>query len=104
MGCSVFCAAFEQFISFFEWKLRCSVGCRSTTHYLDDDLFCGATNTGQSKFTSESFQSLARELGVLLAEEKTEGPTTSLSFSGIELDTRQQVSRLPEDKLDTFRE
>ena len=48
----------------------------------------------------EAFPTMAQELGLPLAEEKTEAPATSLLFLGIELDTRQQASRLPDDKLE----
>ena len=34
-----------------------------------------------------------------MAEEKTEGPSTSLSFLGIQIDTKSLQLRLPEDKL-----
>ena len=38
-------------------------------------------------------------LGVPLAQHKTEGPTTCLSFLGMGLDTRHMTLRLPRDKL-----
>ena len=47
----------------------------------------------------DTFQALAKELGLLLAKEKTEGPATSLTFLGIVLDMTQQNSRLPHNKL-----
>ena len=42
---------------------------------------------------------MAEELGLPLAEEKMEGPATSLMFQGIHLNTVQQTSKLPESKL-----
>ena len=42
---------------------------------------------------------MADELGLPLAEEKTDEPVTSLTFVGIELDTVHQTSRLPDSKL-----
>ena len=38
-------------------------------------------------------------MGVPLAHEKTEGPVTSITFLGIELDSINQCCRLPEEKL-----
>ena len=99
MGCSISCSVFEKFSTFVEWKLRDLTGYRSTAHYLDDYLFCGKQGTGQCSFLLGQFQDLARQLGLPLAEEKTEGPSTSLTFLGIELDTIRQASRLPDDKL-----
>lgn len=45
------------------------------------------------------FLVLAQELGVPLAENKTEGPAWQLTFLGIQLDTVAMTLRLPEDKL-----
>lgn len=45
-------------------------------------------------------QVMAVELGLPLAEEKTEGPIVLLSFGGIELDTWQQTCYLPINKLE----
>ena len=70
-------------------------GYRYTAHYLNDYLFCGKQNTGRCRFMLKHFQALAKQFRLPLAEEKTEGPTTSFTFLGIELDTIQQASRLP---------
>lgn len=50
-------------------------------------------------FLLRTFLRLAEELGVSLAHEKTESPSTELTFLGIETDTVQQCCRLPVDKL-----
>ena len=105
MGCSVSCTAFKCFSSFLEWKHRCTVDCRSTAHYLDDYLFCGAAHTGQCVFILETFQSLSWEHGEFpWLRKTTEGPASSLTFLGIELGTMQQASRLLEDKLEALEE
>ncbi|XP_069482685.1 uncharacterized protein [Ambystoma mexicanum] len=49
------------------------------------------------------FQDLMEELGVPLAEDKTEGPAVVLTFLGIELDSVAMTSRLPHDKNLCFR-
>lgn len=46
-----------------------------------------------------AFQEFSVEARVPLADEKMEGPATSLSFLGILLDTVQDTSSLPLDKL-----
>ena len=43
------------------------------------------------------------ELGVPMAPEKTVGPSSVLSFAGIELDTCKMEARLPLDKLSKCR-
>lgn len=45
------------------------------------------------------FQSMAEEMGVPLAEEKSKGPAIRLMFLGIKLDTVQGSSSLSQDKL-----
>lgn len=41
MGCSISCALFEVFSSFFEWAVREAAGVNSVIHYLDDFLCVG---------------------------------------------------------------
>jgi hypothetical protein len=45
------------------------------------------------------FLSLCEYLGVPIAPEKTVGPSTILTFAGIELDTNTMEARLPGDKI-----
>ena len=42
-------------------------------------------------------------MGVTLAGEKVEGPSTILTFLGILLDTKRMEARLPDDKLKHIR-
>ena len=42
---------------------------------------------------------LCKQLGVLVAPRKLEGPGTAISFLGILIDTQQKELRLPEEKL-----
>lgn len=93
MGCSISCAGFEH--SFLEWALERRAGLKQVVHYLDDFLFCGASYSERGVYLVSCFQHLTAELGVSLAEEKTEGPSMVLTFLGIELDTESQCSRLP---------
>ncbi|XP_053098810.1 uncharacterized protein LOC128322103 isoform X1 [Hemicordylus capensis] len=99
MGCSISCAAFEAFSSFLEWAVRRLAGLSYTAHYLDDFLFVGRGNSGECHHLLRSFMELTDQLGVPLAQDKTEGPVTCLSFLGIELDTIAGCSRLPQAKL-----
>ncbi|XP_053106618.1 uncharacterized protein LOC128325152 isoform X1 [Hemicordylus capensis] len=103
MGCSISCAAFEAFSSMLEWALRREAGLVCTAHYLDDFLLVGRPGTDQCGHLLRVFQALCSELGVPLAPEKTEGPSSVLTFLGIELDTLGGCSRLPQAKLITLR-
>ena len=60
----------------------------------------------QSQMSASSTFSycICRHLGIPLAEEKLEGPTTCLVFLGILIDTVRGELRLPQYKLDRLRE
>ncbi|XP_077781388.1 uncharacterized protein LOC144327059 [Podarcis muralis] len=103
MGCSIACAAFETFSTFLEWALKFRTGALGVGHYLDDFILV-ASDAGKCRSLLLAFESLARELGVPLAGEKTEGPVTTMTYLGIELDTVAQTSRLPAEKLVALRE
>ena len=68
-------------------------------HYLDDYLTMGPPLSFVCKDNLDIFTRLCKDLGVPLASEKLEGPSTSLTFLGITLDTNRMEIRLPEDKL-----
>ncbi|KAM3936556.1 uncharacterized protein RB166_007084 [Leptodactylus fuscus] len=100
MGCSISCHFFELFSSFLEWVVRYETRSRSIIHYLDDFLFVAPSSDSRCQFLLDSFRSLMSHFGVPLSPEKMVGPTTVLSFLGIELDSNAMVFRLPVDKLD----
>lgn len=67
-------------------------------HLLDDFLIVAPSDPLCHK-QLDIFLSLCGYLGIPIAPEKTCGPSTILSFAGIELDTVQSQARLPQDKL-----
>ena len=68
-------------------------------HYLDDFLIIGSPDPHGGERELEIALGLCQRLGVPIAEHKTEGPATTLTFLGMELDTDLTV-RLPSDKLE----
>ena len=76
-----------------------SNGTRDQLHYLDDFLFIGAPDTGECKQALERALTTCDTLGIPVAKHKVEGPSTCLSFLGIELDTQALQLRLPPEKL-----
>ncbi|XP_041368574.1 uncharacterized protein LOC121382952 [Gigantopelta aegis] len=46
-----------------------------------------------------SFQCICQELGVPIANEKTVGPVTTLTFLGLEIDTINRIVRIPANKI-----
>lgn len=65
-------------------------------HYLDDFIVIGPPDSSLSLTT---LIQACEKLGAPIAHHKTEGPSTSLLFLGIEIDTMVRQLRLPEDKL-----
>jgi hypothetical protein len=68
-------------------------------HYLDDYLTMGKEHTKECEDNLESIQRMCAWLGFPLKLEKMEGPTESLIFLGILIDTSKMELRLPAEKL-----
>ena len=68
-------------------------------HYLDDFLFVGAPSSEECGRSLHQAIGLCQRLGVRISLKKLEGPVSSLSFLGLQLDTEKMEVRLPEDKM-----
>ena len=68
-------------------------------HYLDDFLAMGPPSSPICQQNLNTFIGLCSELGVPLATNKVENPSTTLIFLGIILDTQRMEIRLPQEKL-----
>ena len=68
---------------------------------LDDFLFLAPTSSSCSR-SLNIFRSLCARIRVPLAERKTEGPVTCITFLGIEIDSDKMVARLVIDKLKAY--
>ena len=99
MGAAVSCSLFETFSTFLEFRLKQVTGSNAATHFIDDFLVAGAASTGQCSTQLKAFQNMCEELGVPLAPEKTVGPTTCLSYLGLEIDSVGQKVKVPQDKV-----
>ena len=76
-----------------------NLGISYLIHYIDNYLTMGPPQSSLCQRNLEIFTRLCKDLGVPLASEKLEGPTTSLSFLRLILETDRMEIRLPEDKL-----
>ena len=74
-------------------------GVTNLIHYLDDFLTMGPPDSSTCQRNLDIFIQLCRDLSVPLAAEKIEGPSTSLTFLVITLDTKKMEIRLPSEKL-----
>ena len=64
-------------------------------HYLDDFIIIGPLNTNDCQRYVEVKNRECVVLGILVAEHKWEGPTTWLTFLGIEIDSVQGIMSYP---------
>lgn len=96
-------AIFSAVADALEWILR-QRGVRCVLHYLDDFLLLGSPQSDECLQSLAITMATCRELGVPLAEDKTEGPYTELSFLSISLDSERMAVSLPPDKLQFARD
>ena len=89
---------FNALADALEWIVRWN-GVQDLWHYLDDFITCGQSGSQECKVNLQLLLDVCRHLGIPLAEEKMEGPTTCLTFLGIEIDTVAGELRLPREKL-----
>ena len=89
---------FNALVDLLFWILM-QQGISPLIHYLDDFLTMGPADSTVCQDNFYTIQRFCQELGIPLALDKLEGPSHSLTFLGIELDTVRMGARLPEDKL-----
>ena len=80
------------------WAMKCR-GINSQLHYLDDFFFCGGASSLDCANSLSVALETCTELGLPVAPAKVEGPSTVITFLGIEIDSIRQEIRLPQVKL-----
>ena len=83
-----------------EWVMRTSGVKHISTTLMTLIVIVGPPNSDDCSFGLRSFRQTCENLGLLVAEDKTEGPAKCLTVLGIEFDTEAMVLRLPVDKLE----
>ena len=101
MGCRSACNIFEKVSDGLVFILKERFGVVKVVKYLDDFLFVGKNRECCAR-SLRTFQALCKELGIPLAEHKTEGPTRALDFLGYHLDTRAMIVSIPKEKIDDY--
>ena len=92
---------FNQLADALHWILATRYNIKYLLHYLDDFLIVAPSNAA-CQHDKDSMISLMGRLGIPLSWEKIEGPSTRLSFLGIEIDTINWQLRLPQEKYDAL--
>ena len=98
MGCSSSCAIFECFSTALGWIAKVKLGVTAMVRVIDDFLILSHSKEKRHQDLM-GFIGLCERLGVPLAPTKTVGPSTTIPFLGIILDSVIQEARLPEDKI-----
>ena len=89
---------FNSVADMVQWILLNSHRVSDLLHYLDDSITAGPP---QSPLCAKNLRvgiAVCKRLGLPLHPNKCIGPATSLKVLGIELDSIQQIARLPDDK------
>ena len=89
---------FNTFADFLCWCIVYLCCIQYTLHYLDDFITAHMNEACCSRNVSTILK-LFQFLGVPIALDKLEGPSTTLTYLGIEIDTVAQIIRLPKDKV-----
>ncbi|XP_041464356.1 uncharacterized protein LOC121415240 [Lytechinus variegatus] len=101
MGCAISCAHFERFSTFLESCCRNLANTDRILHYLDDFFFAGASRE-ECESSMRHFLAMCEAFGVPIASEKTEGPVSSITFLGLEIDAIAMKVRVPSQKIDSL--
>lgn len=88
---------FNRLADAFEWILKNIYAIQAIMHYLDDYFTVGPSLSPICASQVHTMVKTADRLGIPLAPDKLEGPTTRLVFLGILIDSNR--TELPPDKL-----
>ena len=69
-------------------------------HYLDDVITLGPPHSSHCKHNLEGIIQTYHDTGTPLEEGKGEGPSSTITFLDMELDSQNMEIRLPPDKLE----
>ena len=90
---------FNALADALEWVVA-KEGVEHIYHYLDDYAMVGPPDSAACQRYLDTMTRVCSDLGIPLAPEKQEGPSTIITFLGIEIDTVRQRLQLPKEKLE----
>ena len=97
-GCSISCSHFEKVARFIEFCVCRRMTSGEIIYYLDD-YFGGENSAKKCSQLLQLVKEVLSYLNIPIAEDKTEGPVTCLTFLGLELDSCDMVVRIPREKI-----
>ena len=95
---------FNSVVDLLEWIIWNKYSVADLMHYLDDFITAGPADSLQCSHNLQTLQAVCHSLGLPLHPDKCIGPSTHLVVLGIELDSLDQTTRLPAEKLMALQE
>ncbi len=86
-----------------QWIMK-RMGVEWVAHYIDDFITLGAADSTESEHNATIMHEACARVGLPVGPEKDEGPTTALSFVGIELDSNGDGNPSPTGEAQTPKE
>lgn len=102
-GLSLSCSLFEKFAKMLHWAVVNQSSIDTLDHYLDDFIFIGPSDSDNCSVLMHTFSKICDTIGVPINDEKTVGPTTLLTFLGLDIDTVTMTLRIPIEKLERLK-
>lgn len=88
------CAIWEDIAAAAEWIIRTELGLTHVHHYVDDFIIILDSNMDNAMAIKQRIITILSSLGLPLATDKLEGPSTCLTYLGYELDTVAMQTRI----------
>jgi len=87
------------------WILQRKYNVQHALHYLNDFFTAGLANSPMCKQNLQAMFTLCKKINAPIKMSKVEGPTTTLTFLGIQINTvTMEASTIPEKKIDLLHE
>lgn len=99
MGAASSCRIFQRIARAMNWIARTRLHITKSLQYIDDTILIEQSEE-ICRRKLNLFKDMCSHIGFVIAEEKTEGPATCLTFLGIELDADNRCARLPLEKIE----
>ena len=91
-------ALFNKLANALEWILHNNYNVERIIHYLDDFFTAGPPNSYSCQHNMDAMAQAYAAINIPINPEKTEGPTTSLTFLGILLDSATMKASITPDR------
>lgn len=88
------CAIWEDIAAAAEWIIRTELGLTHVHHYVDDFIIILDSNMDNAMTIKKRIIDISSSLGLPLAMDKLEGPSTCITYLGYEFDTVAMQTRI----------